>query len=171
MQFKFVGNPHDANDGKVSIVAFGIKFPLNVAVDVENPHVIKKLMGNSHFAAVENGKTFHQSPGNLILPAPAPAPAPSGVFAPIAEPASSMENAQEPANDDIQPADLSKEELIQAAAEYGVTIDKRWSAQRITAVIAAALAERAKPNEAATTEHPEVQSDEDHQMELIAEER
>jgi len=128
------------------------------------------LMGNSHFAAVENGKTFHQSPGNLILPAPAPAPAPapSGVFAPVTEPASSMENAQEPAHDDIQPADLSKDELIQAAAEYGVTIDKRWSAQRITAVIAAALAERSKTTEDATQDQPEVQSDAENQMDLIA---
>lgn len=71
MEFKFIGNPNDASDNKGAVSFYGIIFPLNVPVKVEDPTAIKKLMGNNHFAVVDGGKTYHQNPApKLILPKP-----------------------------------------------------------------------------------------------------
>ena len=69
MEFKFIGNPRDPNDNKGAVTFYGITFPLNIPVKVDNPVAIKKLMGNTHFACVENGKTYVQMPvAKLIVP-------------------------------------------------------------------------------------------------------
>lgn len=122
MQFKFVGNPY-ALDNRGEIVAFGIRFPLNVAVDVKDERIIRKLMGNHHFAAVDGAKTYHQMPPRLILP--------DGVKP--AESEANGDGASEPKPDgDLN---VSKARLIAIAEERGVDIDKRWNADRIRTAI------------------------------------
>ena len=68
MEFKFIGNPNDANDNKGVVSFHGLVFPLNVPVKVDNPATIKKLMGNGHFAICgADGKT-HVHVQRLIAP-------------------------------------------------------------------------------------------------------
>ena len=73
MEFKFIGNPLDARDNIGGVTLYGVRFPLNVAVKVDDPAAIKKLMGNNHFAICgADGATHVQMPGNLVLPDVAP---------------------------------------------------------------------------------------------------
>jgi hypothetical protein len=37
------------------VTLWGIEFPQGVAVDVQDPHALAKLRGNSHFAEVVDG--------------------------------------------------------------------------------------------------------------------
>ena len=70
MEFKFIGNPLDSRDNIGGVTLYGIRFPLNVAVKVDDPAAIKKLMGNNHFAICgADGATHVQMPGALIVPA------------------------------------------------------------------------------------------------------
>jgi hypothetical protein len=130
MQFKFVGNPHDATDGRVSALAYGIRFPLNVAVDVTDSHAIRKLMGNGHFSIVDGGTTFVQMPGKLIVPKEVQEPIQAAPEPFVAE------------DKGVDPSDLTRDEVIKAATEYGIPIDRRWSTQRITETIQAELSIR-----------------------------
>lgn len=107
MQFKYIGNPY-AIDNRGEVTAFGVRFPLNVPVDVESPHAIKKLMGNGHFAVVDGGKTHYQVPQLIVPGAPA-------------QPA-----AESPSDHKVARADL-----IAKAESLGVEFDKRWSAAKI----------------------------------------
>ena len=70
MEFKFIGNPHDPTDSKGEVSFYGMRFPLNIPVKVENPKAIEKLMGNNHFAICGgDGKTHVQvKPAKLIVP-------------------------------------------------------------------------------------------------------
>ena len=67
MEFKFIGNPLDPTDNKGEVTFYGIRFPLNIAVKVDNPAAIKKLLGNNHFAVVDGPVTHHQVK-KLIVP-------------------------------------------------------------------------------------------------------
>lgn len=108
MQFKYIGNPY-ALDNRGEITAFGVRFPLNIPVDVESPHAIKKLMGNHHFAAVEGGQTFYQAP-QLIVPG-----------APAQPTVSSSASEQKTA----------KADLVARAESLGIEVDRRWNMQKI----------------------------------------
>lgn len=67
MEFMFIGNPLDSKDNKGEVTAYGVRFPLNIAVKVDNPAAIKKLMGNNHFVIVDGGKPLHPVK-KLIVP-------------------------------------------------------------------------------------------------------
>ena len=70
MEFKFIGNPLDSRDNIGGVTFYGIRFPLNVAVKVDNAAAIEKLMGNNHFAICgADGVTHVQTPAALIVPA------------------------------------------------------------------------------------------------------
>lgn len=83
MEFKFIGNPNDPLDNKGAVSFYGIVFPLNVPVKVDNPVAIKKLMGNHHFAICgSDGKTHVQVPvAGLILPKEPEIMAPAAIAA------------------------------------------------------------------------------------------
>ena len=69
MEFKFIGNPNDPTDNKGEVSFYGIRFPLNIPVKVDNPVAIKKLLGNHHFAVVDGPVTHHQVVApKLIVP-------------------------------------------------------------------------------------------------------
>lgn len=69
MEFKFIGNPRDASDNKGEVTVYGIRFPLNIPVKVDNPAAIKKLMGNHHFAICGSDGQTHVQVNELALPA------------------------------------------------------------------------------------------------------
>ena len=71
MEFKFVGNPNDPLDNKGEVTLYGVRFPLNIPVRVDNPVAIKKLMGNGHFVMVDGGKTHHQVKKLIVTDEPA----------------------------------------------------------------------------------------------------
>lgn len=52
-KFKFTG---DGRNDPEAVELFGITFPINKGVTVEDPAVIAKLEGNSHFAEVKRGR-------------------------------------------------------------------------------------------------------------------
>lgn len=98
MEFMFIGNPRDGGDAGQArgLRAFGMHFPVNVPVRVEDERIARKLQGNDHFVLCDGGKPLHAGT-KLIIPAaeivvpvaaPAPAPAPAGkrkiVKAPVA---------------------------------------------------------------------------------------
>jgi hypothetical protein len=116
MQFKFVGNPR-AMDNRGSITAFGVSFPLNVPVTVDDPMAIKKLMGNDHFVIVDGAKSFYQ--GSKLVDAPALV-APDG---------SALTSDCE---DQTSPDAADKAALLARAGALGVEVDKRWGAKRLT---------------------------------------
>lgn len=130
MQFKYVGNPHDMYDRRGGAVAFGIEFPLNIAVDVTNPRIIAKLMGNHHFVAVDGGVTFHQAP-RLIIPEH------------IAQAVEAPAHVDEiPASDPepeiavpVEPVISEKDALTAEAERLGIDVDKRWGIKRIRQAI------------------------------------
>jgi len=70
MEFKFIGNPVDPRDNRGEVTFYGIRFPLNIPVKVDNPVAIQKLMGNSHFAICgSDGKTHvAMAPKSIVLP-------------------------------------------------------------------------------------------------------
>lgn len=53
MRFVFLGGPACGVD---VCVAFGVTFPLGVAVEVHEPHAIAKLRGNQFFAIAAPGE-------------------------------------------------------------------------------------------------------------------
>lgn len=54
MKFVFCGDPNSPNEALETKEAFGLVFEPGEAVEVEDPAIIAKLQGNSHFA--EEGK-------------------------------------------------------------------------------------------------------------------
>ena len=68
MEFKFIGNPNDPRDTMGEAVMFGIRFPLNIPVKVDNPKAIEKLMGNGHFAICGADGATHVQVKKLIVP-------------------------------------------------------------------------------------------------------
>lgn len=70
MEFKFIGNPADPSDNRGEVAFYGIRFPLNIPVKVENPAAIQKLMRNNHFAICgSDGKTHVAlSDMGIVLP-------------------------------------------------------------------------------------------------------
>jgi hypothetical protein len=60
--FVFIGNP-GAEDSRSGVRAFGVYFPANVPVEVENEAAARKLAGNSHFREVIGGVVDEEQGG------------------------------------------------------------------------------------------------------------
>lgn len=121
MKFKFIGNPFTV-DNIGAVRMFGMEFPYNVAVNVTNEHVIKKLMGNNHFAMVDGGKTYHQIPTQkLILPESIEAK-PASTETPTVETGTAE-------------AKMDRAAMIAFAEQHGIKIDRRWNDETIIAKI------------------------------------
>lgn len=110
MKVMFVGNLQDEKDGSGGVTWYGVRFPLNLAIDVAHlkPEQRAKLAHNNHFKVVEaevvpapipatalarpqpvtaqepaDATPAAPAPGPVDLPPPAPAPS----AAPAARPA------------------------------------------------------------------------------------
>jgi hypothetical protein len=140
MQFKYVGNPLDSLDRREAIVAFGIRFPRDIPVDVPDQRIAKKLMGNNHFVIVDGGTTYHVAP-RLVLPKLV-LPEDVNVSTPKLEPKSELDPKPIENNDEGSSSGgtLDKANLIATADANNIPIDRRWSAGRIAEAITQAQA-------------------------------
>lgn len=64
MKFRFIGNPRDPKDARASVTCYGITFPLNEPVEVEDEAIIKKLSGNPHFSQTRPYTRSVREPGD-----------------------------------------------------------------------------------------------------------
>lgn len=99
MKLTFIGNPASPADNRGFVVMHGIRFPLNVAVEVEPTDFFKRLARNNHFRA-EDGVAA-EAP---VEPAPAPSEQPT----------------------DFDPLEgMDREALFAFAAERDIPVDRR----------------------------------------------
>lgn len=124
MKFLYVGDyPDDAN----TITAYGREFPRGVAVEVPEA-LVGKASNNHHFVAVLD-------PCGVDVTLTASADAKVAVIEADGSKSDVSEDGTSDVSDDGKT--LDKAALITKAEEFGITIDKRWSAARIADAIIA----------------------------------
>lgn len=101
MKLTFIGNPNEPADNRGFVEMHGVRFPLNVAVEVEPSDFFRRMARNNHFRA-EDGTAAE-------APAPVePTPVPS----------------EQPA--DFDPLEgMDREALLAFAAERDIPLDRR----------------------------------------------